>query len=164
MKIYSYKAMIRDGQPYLEPEKSFKVDGRITYRTPSLVADFILHSLGIRNCADEYLYCICLDAKAHLIGCFQASHGGVAKSLVPRRDIFHNALMIGAASIIMTHNHPSGDPIPSQEDLDATKMVIEAGKLLEVPLLDHIIVSRYGWVSMKENGYITEEQKCTYTK
>ena len=152
MKIYSYVTLLNEaGNPYIEKKSSFKVDGRRSYSTPNDNAEFIINSLGIQNCADEFTYCICLDAKNHLIGCFEASHGTSTASILGQREIFQKALMIGANGIVLTHNHPSGDCTPSNEDVMCTKRTIENGKLLGIELLDHIIVARGDhWLSLRE--------------
>lgn len=75
--------------------------------------------------------------------------------MVSVRDVFQAALLCNAASIFVLHNHPSGDPTPSTEDKKVTKTLIQAGELMEVPLLDHVIVGESGkYYSMKEDGRI----------
>lgn len=155
MKVYSYKTLINEtGNPYIEKDKSFQIDGRRTYTTDSDVAEFVYRSLGIQKCAEEFLYTICLDNKNHLIGCFEISHGTVDVSYCSPREIFQKALMIGAVQIILTHNHPGGDPTPSGADIAATNRVREGGDILGVKLLDHIVVTQGKWCSMRESGYI----------
>ena len=159
MKIYSYVSLLNEsGNPYLEKKEQYNVDGRKVYRTPNDLVEFIENSIGIHKCADEYVYILCLDQAGHLIGCFENGHGTVNGSLVSPREIFQKALMIGAVSIVMTHNHPGNNTAPSSMDLDITKRVKEAGKLLGVSLLDHIIVCRDGWCSLREFNYINFEK------
>lgn len=155
MKIYSYVSMLRDnGNPYLESSREFKVDGRKTYTNPDVVAEFIYSGLKLDRCADEYTYCLCLDIKGHLIGLFEVSHGTVNGTVVSPREVYQKALLLGAVSIILTHNHPSGDPTPSRDDITVTRKIKEAGKLVDVPLLDHVIVARSGYYSMQSEGVI----------
>jgi len=151
MTIHSYKTLLHEtGVPYLATDHSYEVDGRQDYSTPQDIANFILQSLKIQNCAEEYLYVICFNTRNHLIGCFEASHGTVSTSLVSTREIMQKALMIGAVKIALTHNHPSGDSTPSDHDIQTTKVLSEACNLLGIDLLDHIIVSHSGWYSMKD--------------
>lgn len=153
MKVNSYKSFLNDqGNPYLEPVQVYKVDGRKVYTSPEAIAEFVYSALKLDRCADEYTYCLCLDAKGHLIGLFEVGHGTVIASPLSPREVFQKALLLGAVSIILTHNHPSGDPTPSPEDVAVTNKVNEAGKLVDIPLTDHVIVGRSGWVSMRVQG------------
>ena len=152
MKVNSYKSFLNDqGNPYLEPVQVYKVDGRKVYTSPEAVAEFVARELRLDRCADEYAYCLCLDAKGHLTGLFEVGHGTVTVSPVSPREVFQKALILGAVSIILTHNHPSGDPTPSEEDIAVTRKVSEAGKVVDIPLTDHVIVGRNGYISMRAN-------------
>lgn len=152
MKVYSYASKINEaGHPYLVKDRTYKVDGRKRFDTPEKIADFVM-GIDIQNCAEEFMYVLCFDSALHLIGCFELSHGTVNAALVTPREIFLKSLQIGATQIALTHNHPSGDLTPSKEDVMTTKQVAEAGNLLCIPLVDHLIVSRDGYVSMRSEG------------
>lgn len=102
---------------------------------------------------EEYMYMICMNTKNKIIGVFEISHGSVNSSIVNPREVFQKALLANAVSIIVMHNHPSGDPTPSREDIEVTKRLVEAGKIVGVEVLDHIIIGdRYN--SLKEKGYV----------
>ena len=102
---------------------------------------------------EEYMYMICMNTKNKIIGVFEISHGSVNSSIVNPREVFQKALLANAVSIIVMHNHPSGDPTPSREDIEVTKRLVEAGKIVGVEVLDHIIIGdRYS--SLKEKGYL----------
>lgn len=102
---------------------------------------------------EEYMYMICMNTKNKIIGVFEISHGSVNSSIVNPREVFQKALLANAVSIIVMHNHPSGDPTPSREDIEVTKRLVEAGKIVGVEVLDHIIIGdRYS--SLKEKGYV----------
>ena len=102
---------------------------------------------------EEYMYMICMNTKNKIIGVFEISHGSVNSSIVSPREVFQKALLANAVSIIVMHNHPSGDCTPSREDIEVTKRLAEAGKIVGVEVLDHIIVGdRYS--SLKEKGYL----------
>lgn len=153
MTIYSYKTLISEaGTPYLSADHSYHVDDRHTYNTPDDIAEFIQNSLDIQHCAEEYLYVLCFDTCNHLIGCFEASHGNVNTSIVSNREIMQKSLLIGAVKIALTHNHPADDLSPSDLDIQATKTVKEACKTIGIKFLDHIIVARSGYYSMKTQG------------
>ena len=82
------------------------------------------------------------------------SSGSVNSSIVSTRDIFYQSLKYGAVNIILLHNHPSGDPSPSREDIAVTKKVRDAGELIGIGLLDHIIIGDNCYFSMKQQSYI----------
>lgn len=102
---------------------------------------------------EEYMYMICMNIKNKIIGVFEISHGTVNASLVQPREVFQKALLANAVSIIVMHNHPSGDPTPSREDIEVTKRLVEAGKIVGVEVLDHIIIGDW-YSSLKEKGYV----------
>lgn len=155
MKIHSYKVLLNEaGTPYLAKDHSYIIDGRYTYDTPDIIADFVTASLGIQSCAEEYLYVLCFDSRNHLIGCFESSHGTVNSSLCSAREIIQKALLIGAVKIALTHNHPGDDPAPSDYDISSTKTLQQACGILGIEVLDHIIVSRSGRYSMLSDNLI----------
>ena len=80
--------------------------------------------------------------------------GSLNASIVHPREIFREAVKRSAASIICAHNHPSGNPTPSAEDVDVTKRLLEAGKLMGIELLDHVIIGDHQFISLKEKGYM----------
>ena len=94
-----------------------------------------------------------MNNKLSLTSVFELSHGNVNSSILSVRETLQKALLANAVSIVVMHNHPSGDPTPSKEDIDVTKRLEEAGKLVGVQLLDHIIIGDT-YVSLKEKGYI----------
>lgn len=102
---------------------------------------------------EEYMYMICMNTKNKIIGVFEVSHGTVSSSIVGVREIFQKALLANAVSILLMHNHPSGDPSPSREDIEVTRRIVEAGKILGIQVLDHIIVGDQ-YVSLKEKGHM----------
>jgi len=105
---------------------------------------------GLRGLAQETFHCLLLDGKHRLRRCERVSQGTLTSSLVHPREVFGPALREGAAALIVVHNHPSGDPEPSPEDLAVTRRLLEAGRTLGVPLLDHVVVADEGFVSIRE--------------
>lgn len=93
----------------------------------------------------EHFVLLALDGKHRLKKEILVSIGTLAMSLVHPREVFRPAIEEGAAGVIVVHNHPSGDPTPSAEDLQVTRRLEEAGKLLGIPLLDHVVVTREGF-------------------
>lgn len=107
------------------------------------------------TCVTEQFHIILLNTKNHVLGLSRISTGTLNASLVHPREVFQPVLLQGmVASIILTHNHPSGDPSPSIEDIQLTKKIADAGKLLDIPVLDHIIVGDDIYVSLKEKDIL----------
>lgn len=104
------------------------------------INNILIHGLGLNNKAEEYLYLFCLDNKCGVIGIHEISHGDICSSIVSPQAIFKRALLNNATTIIIAHNHPSGDTTPSDNDIAITKRIIECGKMLGIHLLDHVIV------------------------
>ncbi len=104
----------------------------------------------------ERLLLLCLDTKCRFSPGSEIilSEGSINCSIIDTREIFKKALAHNAASIILVHNHPSGDPAPSMEDIEVTKRVVEVGGLLQVPVHDHIVIGDGTYASLRELGYI----------
>jgi len=100
----------------------------------------------------EHFYMIALNSRNHSIT--EVSVGSLNASIVHPREVFEEAIKNKAASVIFAHNHPSGDPEPSEDDLAITKRLVEAGKILGIEVLDHVIVTKTGFFSFKEKGLI----------
>lgn len=95
-----------------------------------------------------------LNSKADLIGESDVSKGTVNASLITPRELFIEALQKNAVSIVIMHNHPSGDPTPSRDDMLTTKRISEAGNLIGIELLDHIIIGNNCYISFREQGIL----------
>ena len=93
-----------------------------------------------------------LDTRNHLLDIVEVYHGSVNTSQVRVGEIFKAAIRRNAAARIVVHNHPSGDPTPSLDDAAVTRAIVQAGKLLDVEVLDHLIIGQGRFVSMKERG------------
>ena len=119
------------------------------------VAEFINTAIQPQTFAEERMYIIALSTKGDVIGYIEHSKGTLNSSLVDVAGIFKFALLCNASSIILTHNHPSGSTTPSQEDIQVTRRVKDAGDLLSVPLLDHINTTPSGvYNSIRSNSTI----------
>jgi len=131
----------------LEPEfKNYDV------KDPESVVKAIRAS--IKDKAKEHFKLILLNPRNKIIGISTISIGTLNASLVHPREVFKDAIMHSAASVVLAHNHPSGDPEPSEDDITITKRLTEAGKILGVEVIDHIIVGKNGFFSFKEKGLI----------
>jgi len=110
--------------------------------------------LNLHNESSERFGILTLNTKNVIVGIHILFMGSLNASIVHPREVFQAALLNNAASIMAFHNHPSGDPSPSREDIEVTKRLAEAGKIMGVDLLDHIIVGDGQYVSLKEKGYL----------
>lgn len=124
-----------------------KNDVRITF--PSDVLPFVR---DISDKRQEHFVCLALNGANEVIGNRVVTVGLLNSNQVHPREVFFNAIVDRAASIILEHNHPSGDTEPSQEDIAITKRLVEAGELLGIKIHDPIIVSKNGYTSMNERG------------
>jgi DNA repair protein RadC len=106
---------------------------------PEKIADY-LRSGFEGNPMQEAFYCVYLDRKNHPIGRHLITLGTLDSTLVSAREVFRGAIIAGAAALVVAHNHPSGDPAPSAADIHVTRKLNEASKVIEIPLLDHVIV------------------------
>ena len=104
----------------------------------------------IEHEAQEVFVVIMLNQRHCIMGWHEVSRGTLTSSLVHPREVFAPALRLGAAAVIVAHNHPSGDPEPSTEDEQVTQRLANAGKLLGIPMLDHVVVGDGKWVSMRD--------------
>ncbi|MHC1741303.1 MAG: DNA repair protein RadC [Anaerolineaceae bacterium] len=111
-----------------------------------------LLQLEMQGLAQENLVVLLLDTRNRLLSKETVYKGSLNLSLVRVGELFRSAIQRNAASIILAHNHPSGDPSPSPEDVALTRSVIQAGKLLDIEVLDHLVIGSARFVSMKEKG------------
>ncbi len=109
---------------------------------------------GIRDKAKEHFKLILLNPRNKIIGISTVSVGTLNASLVHPREVFKDAIVHSAASVVLAHNHPSGDPEPSEDDLKITKKLVDCGKILGIEVLDHIVIGKNHFLSFKERGWI----------
>jgi len=124
----------------------------VSFSNPSSVAAYYMERL--RHLETEHIYLILTDTKNRFIKEILLSKGSVNMSILPVREIFIEALRYQAVHILLLHNHPSGDPAPSRQDIEVTGQIVEASRLLNIPLLDHIIIGDNRYTSLKEKGYL----------
>jgi len=117
-------------------------------RSPARVAALLAPEL--RGLVRETFHVLMLDAKHRLFAREKVSEGTLTTSLVHPREVFRPAIRLAAAAVVVVHNHPSGDPEPSGEDLAVTRRLVEVGQLLGIPLLDHVVVADGAWVSIRD--------------
>jgi DNA repair protein RadC len=132
--------------------KSFRSGDEYKISQPKDAADLVMESM--RHLKQECLKVIMLNTKNIVITIKDASLGSLNSSIVHPREVFCEAIKKSSASIIISHNHPSGDPTPSSEDINLTHRIKECGKLIGIELLDHIIIGDGCYVSLKEKGIL----------
>lgn len=136
-----------------ESSKVYEVESKIS--SPSDVRDYIEQIFKLSNQAEEVMVMLVLDIKNNVIGAFEVSRGSLNSSIVHPREVFKRALLLNGASIILAHNHPSGDTTPSREDIEVTKRLVEGGDILGIGILDHLIIGDNGrYKSFKEMNLI----------
>lgn len=114
--------------------------------TPEAVA-VCCHDL--RDAGVEHVVVLVCTQRSRLLQRYPVSRGTLTQGLVHPREVFQPALATGGAQVVLVHNHPSGDPEPSQADYEATEHLVRAGQVLGVPLVDHVVVARQGFVSLR---------------
>lgn len=119
-------------------------------RSPRDAADLLIEQL--RYLQKEHFVCLFLNTKNHIISQETLSMGSLNASIVHPREVFRAAIKCSSASVIFAHNHPSGDPTPSPEDVALTKRLVEAGKIIGIEVLDHLVIGDMKFVSLKEQG------------
>ncbi len=120
--------------------------------TPKTVADYYMQDM--RHLTREQVLLLMMDSKNKLIKDMIISEGTVNTSIMPTREIMVHAMKYDTVNIILLHNHPSGDPTPSAEDIRVTKRLAEASELIGITLMDHIIIGDNRYISLKEQGII----------
>lgn len=119
-------------------------------KCPKDVADLLMEEMRYHK--KEHMKLVLLNIKCNLISVEEVSIGSLNSSIVHPREVFNPAIKKSSASIIMVHNHPSGDPTPSSEDTAITARICEAGKIIGIELADHIIIGDGRYISLKEKG------------
>lgn len=121
-------------------------------RTPDDVAALLMPRFRYET--KESFIAILLSTKNHVLKTPVISVGSLNASIVHPRELFREAINASAAAVILAHNHPSGDPAPSPEDVSLTRKLVDAGKLLDIPVLDHIVLGDGKYISFKEKGIL----------
>lgn len=138
----------------LVKEESHKYEVETRISCPKDIYEVLTKVCRIQCNAEEVFILITLNIKNIVTGYFEVHRGTINTSLVHPREVFKRALLNNASDIMVAHNHPSGDPNPSKEDIQITERLKEAGNLLGINLLDHIIVGDDKYISLKEKGVL----------
>ncbi|MBB4825848.1 DNA repair protein RadC [Sporosarcina luteola] len=127
-------------------------EGKYTIRSPEDAAAYLMTDMS--SLQQEHFVVLFLNVKNEVLHKQTVFIGSLNSSIVHPREIFREAVKRSAASIIVAHNHPSGHPTPSPEDIDVTKRLVEAGSIVGIELLDHVIIGDHRFISLKEKGYM----------
>ncbi len=119
-------------------------------RSPADIANLLMLEMSLLE--QEHLRAVLLDTKNVVIRVVNVYTGNLNTAVVRVGEVFREAIRANCASIIVVHNHPSGDPTPSPEDVRVTEQLVEAGRLLDIDVLDHLVIGRNRYVSLKERG------------
>ena len=119
-------------------------------QSPEDVASLILYEMGALE--QEHLNVMLLDTRNRMVKLVEVYRGSLNSSLIRVSEVFKEAIRANAAAIIVVHNHPSGDPTPSPEDISVTHAIVQAGKLLDIEVLDHIVVGINKFISLKSRS------------
>ena len=122
-------------------------EDELVYDSPDVIGTYYMEEM--RHESQEIVMVLCLSSRGRLLGKKIISRGNVNSALLDPREIYVEALTRRAASVIILHNHPSGDPSPSAEDITITKRIAHAGELIGIPLSDHLIIGDRSYVSMR---------------
>lgn len=159
MRIALYKTVIdqaNDNKPMLFKERGF------LYKTkeaglcsPKQISDMMQTLFHLDLETEEHVYMLAFSSSMKVIGIFHISHGTINASLLSPREIYLKALLVGAVHIVLCHNHPGGSRNPSREDIQVSKRIKEAGDLIAIKLIDHLILaSNSSYTSLKEEGLL----------
>lgn len=132
--------------------KTHRAPGGRVIDSPGKVWEIMLPYIA--NETVEHFFTICLDSKNSYLGHRETSRGTVTEAIVHPREVFLPAIACGATAIVCAHNHPSGAVAASGQDINTTRRLAEAGKIIGIPIIDHIILTNDTYFSFKEGGYI----------
>ncbi len=149
--INTYSVMLNEDKvPYLRLDSSVEYKEESSFNSPELIVDMVNAVFDLENCAEEHMITVAMDAKCHIRGIFATSHGAVCMTEASPRNIIQRALLCGAATFVVCHNHPSGDCSPSKEDMKVAGQIERAGKLIGIPMSDFIVIGKNRYYSSRE--------------
>ena len=148
-----YNTRLQNGLPELIREKSVESPHQVI-TCAEHVYQICKEALELHTRTEEYVYLFAINTTGTILGCFEVSHGTVSCTVVTPREILMKLLLIGAVSFTLAHNHPSGKAEASREDRILTAQLREAGRLLGIKLLDHIVIGDSCYYSFREEGIL----------
>lgn len=153
--INTYSLLLsEDKLPYLRKESSIDYAGDCKMQTPAVIVDMVNSCFELQHLAEEHVIMLALDTKKRIIGLFDTSHGSLASAECSSNNLFKRALLCNASTLIVVHNHPSGDTSPSHDDLVASENIRDAGQMIGIKLDDFIIIGGDEYYSFFENDLL----------
>jgi DNA repair protein RadC len=143
-KAVTVRAALELGRRILQAEEL----DRLQVRSPADVAGLLQIQMGMLE--QEHLKVVLLNTKNHVMGVREVYRGSVNSSQIRTAEVFRDAIKENCPSIVVAHNHPSGDPTPSPEDVRVTRDLVAAGKLLDIEVLDHLVIGRNRYISLRQ--------------
>jgi len=140
INFYTLKIIKEDSVPYEVP----------VIKSPAEAYQAAKQLLALHEKPQEHFCILCLNTKNKIVGVHTISIGSLDASIVHPREVFKAAMLNNASRIICLHNHPSGDPEPSRDDIGITRRLVEAGEIIGIEVLDHVIIGEQRYLSMKE--------------
>ncbi len=129
---------------------STQPEERAVVRSPEDIANLLLSEMGLLE--QEHLRVVLLNQRNQVLAVPEVYRGSVNTSLIRIAEVFREAIRQNCPAVVLVHNHPSGDPTPSADDIAMTKQAVEAGKLLDIEVLDHVVIGQGRYLSLKEQG------------
>jgi DNA repair protein RadC len=129
---------------------STQPEERAVVRSPADIANLLLTEMGLLE--QEHLRVVLLNQRNQVLSIPEVYRGSVNTSLIRIAELFRDAVRQNCPAVVLVHNHPSGDPTPSNDDVAMTKQAVEAGKLLDIEVLDHVVIGQGRYLSLKEQG------------
>lgn len=158
-KIAVYETLFTDGKPGIVKESEMECAFEGPYDHPKKLVKMLCELFNMHRATEEHMYLLCLNERCHVIGVFHLAHGSINACVTSMREVFMKALLTGCSSIIIVHNHPSGIPDPSENDTQFTKQLMQAGTIMSIPLLDHLIIGNEDkYFSFNESGALSNLQ------
>ena len=151
--LQQLRDMVAETERLYSPNRQSPEHDGPTFATPRVVYEYFRPLMA--DLLQEQLRVANLSVRHRLLSAPMVYQGTVSGTNVRAAEVFRPAVVTGTPSILVAHNHPSGDPTPSREDIDLTKKLGEAGRILDVQFLDHIIITQRGYFSLRENGLYT---------
>ena len=127
---------------------SFQESERPIVQSPQDIANLLQGEMAFLD--QEHLRVVLLNTRNHVLSVHEVYKGNANSAVIRPGEVFREAVRANALAIILVHNHPSGDPAPSDDDVQITRQIIDAGKLLDIEVLDHVVLAQRGFVSLKE--------------
>lgn len=152
MDYAKYECVLKKSAVH-ESERKYTCD------KPDEVVNFLRNYTDLAQYPDEHVFVVFLDCKKKIVGYSDVSYGCRTHACCNPSSVFRNAILLNADGIILAHNHPSGDTTPSGPDMDLTKQIADAGEIIGISLIDHIILCDENYVSFLERGLMSKTEK-----